>query len=82
MRVGKGNIIEANLVQEHSVRNQKELIRNLCANKSETAISTAAPVISQMCMNFDTENNIFKKASTQSNVKTTGMKDLSEINSS
>lgn len=35
---GKGNNVEADLVQEHSVRNRKDLIRNLGANKSEKAM--------------------------------------------
>ncbi|CAG2192672.1 unnamed protein product [Mytilus edulis] len=71
LRGGQGNNIEANLVQEHSVRNQKELIRVLGANKTETAISAvtaAAPVISQICRNFDAEHKIPKKASRHSKI--------------
>ncbi|CAC5375610.1 unnamed protein product [Mytilus coruscus] len=74
LRGGQGNNIEADLVQEHSVRNQKELIRGLGANKSETAISAvtaAAPVIAKICMNFDAEHNIPKKASRHSKVIST-----------
>ena len=36
---GKGNNVEADLRQEHSVRNCKELIRHLGANKTEAAIT-------------------------------------------
>ncbi|VDH95939.1 Hypothetical predicted protein [Mytilus galloprovincialis] len=74
LRGGQGNNIEADLVQEHSVRNQKELIRGLGANKTETAISAvtaAAPVISQICRNFDAEHNIAKKASRHSKIIST-----------
>lgn len=39
MSGGRGNNVEADLVQEHSVRNQKDLIRKLGSNKTELAIS-------------------------------------------
>jgi hypothetical protein len=42
VRGGKGNNVEADLVQEHSVRNRKDLIRHLGANKTEKAICRAA----------------------------------------
>ena len=38
---GKGKNVEADLAQEHSVRNAKELIRRLGANKTEEAILRA-----------------------------------------
>ena len=37
---GKGNNMEADLKQEHSVRNRKDLIRHLGANKTEHAMKT------------------------------------------
>ena len=42
MHGGAGNNVESDLKQEHSVRNQKDLVRRLGANKSEKAISRAA----------------------------------------
>ncbi|KAK6184288.1 hypothetical protein SNE40_006788 [Patella caerulea] len=38
-RGGIGKNVESDLVQEHSVRNQKNLIRHLGSNKSERAIT-------------------------------------------
>ena len=58
---GIGNNIEADLVQEHSVRDQKVLIKGLGANKSDHAISVvtaAAPAITNICQNFDKTLNI------------------------
>ncbi|VDI22228.1 Hypothetical predicted protein [Mytilus galloprovincialis] len=64
LRGGVGNNVEADLVQEHSVRNQKDLIRGLGANKTENAISSvtaAAPIITSICRNFDSQHDITKK---------------------
>lgn len=56
IRGGKGNNVESDLIQEHSVCNQKSLIKSLGANKSERAISRAtrsADTISDICSKFD-----------------------------
>lgn len=53
---GIGKNVESDLVQEHSVCNQKKLIKSLGANKSEQAISRvtkSADAIHQICSNFD-----------------------------
>ena len=58
---GKGNNVEADLVQEHSVRNRKDLIRNLGANKSEKAmkrVTNAADAVSKMCHQVDKTLNV------------------------
>lgn len=46
---GKGQNVESDLVQEHSVCNQKSLIKTLGANKTERAISrvTSANILVQ-----------------------------------
>ncbi|KAJ8300788.1 hypothetical protein KUTeg_022307 [Tegillarca granosa] len=56
LKVGIGNNIEADLVQEHSVREQKVLIKGLGANKPENAISVvtaAASAVTRICNHFD-----------------------------
>lgn len=55
--------VEANLVQEHSGQNQKDLIRGLEADKTENAISSvtaAASIITSICSNFDSQHDIIK----------------------
>ncbi|KAK3108378.1 hypothetical protein FSP39_006644, partial [Pinctada imbricata] len=55
-RGGVGRNVEADLIQEHSVRHQKELIRGLGANKSEAAIkriTNASNLLSSIISNFD-----------------------------
>lgn len=55
-RGGIGNNVESNLVQEHSVCIQKQLIESLGANKSEQSISRvtrSADAINEICSNFD-----------------------------
>lgn len=55
-RGGVGNNIEADLAQEHSVRNRKDLIRQLGVNKSERAMSritNAADAITSLVTNLD-----------------------------
>lgn len=53
---GKGKCVESDLVQEHSVCNQKSLIRSLGANKTEKSISRAtasADAIAEICSQMD-----------------------------
>lgn len=53
---GKGRNVESDLVQEHSVCNQKSLIKTLGANKTERAISrvtSAADTFTSICLKFD-----------------------------
>lgn len=53
---GKGQNVESDLVQEHSVCNQKSLIKTLGANKTERAISrvtSAADTFANICSKFD-----------------------------
>ncbi|CAG2210827.1 unnamed protein product [Mytilus edulis] len=60
----KFNYCKADLVQEHSARNQKDLIRGIGADKTENAISSvtaAAPIITSICRNFDSQHDIIKK---------------------
>ena len=54
LRGGAAGNIESDLVQENSVRNQKDLIRALGANKSEKAIQRS-------CRAADTVSDIFEK---------------------
>ncbi|KAK3083045.1 hypothetical protein FSP39_012508 [Pinctada imbricata] len=58
---GVGKNVEADLVQEHFVRNQKELIRGLGANKTDKAIlrvTGAANAISHILEDLDTNLKI------------------------
>lgn len=58
---GQGQNVESDLTQEHSVCNQKMLIKSLGANKSENAIKRvtgAAETISNICEKFDKSLNI------------------------
>jgi hypothetical protein len=58
---GLGNNIEADLLQEHSVRNRKDLIRMLGSNKSEKAISRVTEAADSVCLTaemFDQSLNI------------------------
>lgn len=68
---GQGKNVESDLVQEHSVCNQKHLIRSLGANKSETSISRvtkSADVIFDICSKFDSSIDL-KPNSAQQPVK-------------
>lgn len=49
VRGGRGNNVEADLVQEHSIRNQKDLIRQLGANKSVRAIQRTTGSAGTIC---------------------------------
>ncbi len=63
---GKGRNVEADLVQEHSVRNRKDLIRSLGANKSEKAIkcvTNAADAVSYMAHSLDNVLDIKRSGS-------------------
>jgi hypothetical protein len=63
---GKGNNVESDLLQEHAVRNQKILIKQLGANKSYKAIeraSGAAEVITAINTNIDTSLGLKPKSS-------------------
>ena len=60
-RGGIGNNVEADLVQEHSVKHQKELIRGLGANKSQNAITratSASNLLSGVISSFDASLNV------------------------
>ena len=60
---GKGRNVEADLVQEHSVRNRKDLIRQLGANKTDQAIArvtNAADSIAAMGNSFDAALRVVK----------------------
>ena len=53
---GRGKNVEADLVQEHSVRNGKDLIRGLGANKTDKAIervTLAADHVEAVCRSFN-----------------------------
>ena len=53
---GKGQCIETDLAMEHSIRNRKDLVRQLGANQSEKAIlriSNAADTVNTICNSFD-----------------------------
>ncbi len=61
MKGGAGNNVESDLVQEHSVRNRKDLIRNLGANKTDKAmkrVTNAADAIATIVHNVDRALNI------------------------
>ncbi|KAJ8300062.1 hypothetical protein KUTeg_021581 [Tegillarca granosa] len=63
LKGGIGNNIEADLVQEHSVREQKVLIKGLGANKPENAISVvtaAASAVTRICNHFDDTFSVSK----------------------
>lgn len=56
MSGGAGKNVEADLVQEHSVRNRKDLIRHLGANKTEKAMvrsTGAADTIAHLTSRVD-----------------------------
>lgn len=66
---GQGKNVESDLVQEHSVCNQKHLIRSLGANKSETSISRvtkSADVIFDICSKFDSSIDLKPKSARHS----------------
>jgi hypothetical protein len=61
---GKGNNVESDLCQEHSVCNQKGPIKQLGANKSEQAISrvtSSADTLAEICSKFDESVHIKQK---------------------
>ncbi|KAH3871762.1 uncharacterized protein LOC127868570 [Dreissena polymorpha] len=62
LRGGAAGNIESDLVQENSVRNQKDLIRALGANKSEKAIQRS-------CRAADTVSDIFEKIEISTSVR-------------
>ncbi|XP_061185218.1 uncharacterized protein LOC133193276 [Saccostrea echinata] len=75
----RGNV-EADLVQEHSVRAQKTLIRQLGANKTEKAIlrsASAGVVVDSVCRQLDTALNIKPKSSRHT--KTVSAEDKEKI---
>lgn len=62
---GKGHNVESDLAQEHSVCNQKTLIKSLVANKSEKSIKRvtgAADTIAEICTKFDDNVHIKLKS--------------------
>ncbi|XP_014667952.1 PREDICTED: uncharacterized protein LOC106809399 [Priapulus caudatus] len=64
-RGGKGKNVEADLVQEHSVRNQKTPIKNLGSNKTEKAILRAtrgADTISDILNGLDKNLNLTEES--------------------
>lgn len=66
LRGGLGNNMESDLVQENSVRNQKDMIRALGANKTEKAIircSKAADTIAEICEKVDNMVSLKKSGS-------------------
>lgn len=66
---GQGQNVESDLTHEHSVCNQKMLIKSLGANKSENAIKRvtgAAETISNICEKFDESLNIKPKSGSHS----------------
>ena len=66
LRGGIGENMEADLVQENAVRNQKDLIRALGANKTDSAIarcSKAADTVAEICSNVDKAVTVKKHSS-------------------
>ena len=66
LRGGRGNNIESDLVQENSVRNQKDLIRALGANKTDKAImrsTKAAGSVDDICGKVDLATALHKASS-------------------
>jgi hypothetical protein len=60
---GIGHNVEADLVQEHSVRNRKDVIRMLGANKTDIAmlrVTNAADAVASVVDKFDNGNDITK----------------------
>ncbi|XP_052098920.1 uncharacterized protein LOC127733644 [Mytilus californianus] len=56
--------VEADMVQEHHVRHQKDLIKQIGANKSNVAISRTTSdsnILASIIDNFDTSNGINRK---------------------
>ena len=63
---GRGNNVESDLVQEQSVKNAKNLVRQLGANKTEDAINRAcgaADAVAGILENLDISLNIKDKSS-------------------
>jgi hypothetical protein len=80
VRGGNGQNVESDLVQEHSVCNQKALIKLLGANKSETSISRvtgAADTVAEICDRFD--SSVGLKAKSVKHSKYTSEADISLI---
>ena len=66
LRGGLGMNIESDLVQENSVRNQKDLIRALGANKTEKAIkrsTRAADTVAAICSHVDDSVSVRRQSS-------------------
>ena len=66
LRGGIGCNIESDLVQENSVRNQKDLIRSLGANKTDKAIlrsTKAADIVVDICDKIDSSVALKKTSS-------------------
>ena len=62
---GAGNNVETDLAMEHSVRNRKDLIRNLGANKTDKAIirvSMAADTVATITKNFQQTVGVVTKS--------------------
>ena len=66
LRGGLGMNIESDLLQENSVRNQKDLIRALGANKTEKAIkrsTRAADTVAAICSHVDESVSVRRQSS-------------------
>ena len=77
---GVGNNVEADLVQEHSVRNRKDLIRNLGANKTAQAIlrvTNAADAVATICHQVDNTLNL--RTTGARHTKRTSLEDCTKI---
>lgn len=80
MRGGTGNNVEQDLVQEHSVRNAKTLIKQLGANKTEKAIircTGAADITMDIVKNLDSALSMRTQSSRHS--KLICEKDIKEV---
>ena len=77
---GKSNNLEADLRQEHSVRNRKDLIRHLGANKTEHAMSCvteAADTIDGIVRSISRQMNIPQKSGRHTKLSTS--EDMNKI---
>jgi hypothetical protein len=73
VRGGAGNNVEADLCQEHSVRNRKDLVRALGANKTNAAIirvTNASDTIVRISRQFDATLGIHPPSSTHTRQST------------
>ena len=77
---GNGNNIEADLVQEHSVCNRKELVRALGANKTEEAIHRVTMAADHVdAVTHALQKAIFIKRKSDSHTGTISKKDIQSI---